>query len=152
MAVKIHKFRGISKWAKVQDPVFKYQSTTEKETTIDLYLDDESWDEYEASGCRAKRRNDDEGDFIKLKRPEVMPTKKGDKYLGIPMIVDEKDNIIDALLGNGSEVTVKVKIYDTKYGKGTRMEAILVHKLEEYEGGEEADEEVGEDGEVIFKF
>ncbi|WP_205105296.1 hypothetical protein, partial [Sutterella massiliensis] len=35
-------------------------------------------------------------------------------------------------LGNGSEVTVDIAVYDTQKGKGHRVEKITVHNLVEY--------------------
>jgi hypothetical protein len=37
-------------------------------------------------------------------------------------------------IGNGSTVTAKLSIYDSKFGKGTRLEAVRVDEHVPYEG------------------
>ena len=49
----------------------------------------------------------------------------------LPPEVFDKDNqpIDPTTVGNGSKATVKLSVYDTGYGKGSRLEAVRVDEL-----------------------
>lgn len=50
-----------------------------------------------------------------------------------PKVVDKDKNPYNGLIGNGSDVTIKLDVYDTKYAnKGHRLVAVMVNKLVEY--------------------
>ena len=113
---------GIAKWVKV----YPGQEDTKfgKRAGLDLYLDEESLPTFKASGSRIELRENEDGKFIKLTR-DIDKTFK-DIPLGYPKVFDKEVNTFDKIIGNGSRVAAKVVIYDSKFGKGTRLEAIQV--------------------------
>lgn len=60
--------------------------------------------------------------------------KKELVHFGPPKVIDKDGVPVTQLLGNGSEVVIKVVVYDSKKGKGHRLEAVQVHKLVVWEG------------------
>lgn len=132
-------FRGIARWAKVQKPDTKYDVYT-----LDLHLNDESWGMFKDSGLELKiREDDDNGDYVKLRRPVTKKTSKGLVDMGPPQVLLRKGDdyeAFDGLVGNGSEVICKVRVYDTEKGKGHELVTVAVEKLAEYTesvGGED---------------
>ena len=131
MATQVVYLSGIAKWCKNREPDPKYGNYE-----VDLYLDEESWLLFEGTGSRATPKEDDEGEkFIRLRRPHQREFKDELKIYGPPASFLNGEPFTGNI-GNGSKVTVKVEVYDTKKGKGTRWEAIRVDELVEYEGKE----------------
>lgn len=152
---KAYYFRGTCKWAKVRKPDDRFGNYT-----IDLYLDDESWNKYEDSGLELKVREDEDGKFLKFRRPEKKEIKGDVVHLGPPSVVfntgetddqgrsiyeDRDDNV---LVGNGSVVVCRVHVYETVRGLGHTLEAVAVDDLVEYDGGVEG--AGGENNEYTF--
>ena len=135
MATKEFYLSGICKWAKVlpDNGDAKFERWT-----IDLFMDDKSWGKFDDSGLQLKVREDDEGDkFVKFARR--FTDWEGNK-VDAPEI-----HGADGEIGNGSEVTIKVEVFDTKNGKGHRLLAVRVDELQEYES-----RQVDEDIDVPF--
>jgi len=136
MATTYLNMKGFVKWAKVQEAVGNYEGTGE-ETTVDFYPDAESWGSFDESGLQLKKYKDEDEDasYIKLRRPMMKTFGEEIIDLGLPKIVDDKGKDIprDTLIGNGSVVTVRVKVYDTQKGKGHEFEGMKVHDLVAYE-------------------
>lgn len=129
MSTQMVYLTGIAKWAKVYKPDDKYQNFS-----LDLYLDKPSWAVFEESGLGLTPKEDDDGKFIKLRRP-VSKVIKGELVkFGPPAVFDKDKKEITDLIGNGSRVTVKVAVFDTVKGKGHRMEAVRVDELVKYAG------------------
>lgn len=130
MAQKTIVLTGTVKWAKVHQPDTKFG----KKYTLDLYLDAVSWDVFNKSGSRLTVRQDDDGRFVKLVRNHD-GTAKGEPVEFGPPPVFEKDGVTrtGVNIGNGSVITCKVEVYDSKYGKGTRLAAVRIDELVEYE-------------------
>jgi len=134
MATQVYYWSGEAQWAKVYDEGDKeYQNWQ-----IEVALDKESRRLFDESGSRLEFRKSDDGkEYIKIRRP--WEKKIGDKLRKFdpPPVLDKDGNPTDVLIGNGSLVTVKVEVYDTKKGKGTRLEAIRIDKLVPYAGNNE---------------
>jgi hypothetical protein len=134
MSTQITYLTGIGKWVKP----YPGQEDTKfgKKAVMDLYLDQQGLMNYQASGSRIKLRDDEEGTFIKLTRnvDQVI----NDKPLGHPVVIMKDDNgdyqPFDRLIGNGSKVVAKITTFDTKFGRGTRWEALEVVDHVAYEG------------------
>lgn len=152
MASKWINVKGFCKWAKVYDPD-DYQGA--KRWALTFYPDNEDeWAVIKKSGLQLRPKEDDLGKFIQLRRPvskvfgdevtffsppkitgavnvhyvndegeEVRQFRKGDKIerVGEPV-----------LIGNESKVIVNICVYDTRQGKGHRLEALNVLDLVEY--------------------
>jgi len=133
MARKNYYFSGIAKWAKVQEPQDNFDKTG-KEYSIDLYLNPESLALFQESELRIKLYEDEDGKYVKFRRPETKIIKEEAVELGKPKVMLNDGTEIDDLVGNGSEVVCKVSVYDTRMGKGHQLEAVRVDNLVEYTG------------------
>lgn len=126
------------KWAKVREPDEKYETYQ-----LPLYMDEKSWSAFQESGCQIKVKEDDDGKYVTFKRR----IREWDgKENGPPdvLLFNSETNIYDTwpvgLIGNGSIVTVRVDVYDSRNGKGHRMDRIGIDKLVEYGGNTAADQ------------
>lgn len=129
MASKVFYFSGKCKWAKLAKPDAKYSNFG-----IDVYLDAKSWDAFKKSDLQLKVKKDDDGSYVSFKRP-VSKLIKGElvEFGPVETLDAEGDALPDGtLVGNGSDVTCKVVVYDSMKGKGHRLEAVRVDTLVEY--------------------
>lgn len=137
MANSTYYFTGQCRYAKLRenqlDP--KYNKWA-----IDLNPDDESYQLFLDSGSRLKVKEDEEGNkWITFNRKKEMVKRDGTVVeFGPPAVAwrDGEPDDFNGNIGNGSKVTVKVEVYDSAAGKGTRLEAVRVEELVEYNSGE----------------
>jgi len=143
MASQTYKITGKSKWAKI----FPHSMDKNEDFhgpggayTIDLIVEQEAKDTFVSTGARTTPKVTEDGVTIKFKRKHNHPTI--DAFGGPPQVVDADSNDWDGtLVGNGSEVEVAFTVYDTKMGKGCRLEGVRVidlvelPPLEDAEGG-----------------
>jgi hypothetical protein len=145
MSSEIFYFTGLVKWAKVRQPDDKYQNYT-----IDLFMDEDSWDIFNESELTLEPKEVEEGEpngrYVRFRRPETKAIKNKLVQFGPPDVLDQ-DNLplpTNTMIGNGSKVTAKVLVYDSSKGKGHRLEAVRVDELVEYEGGVSVRNEVND--------
>jgi streptogramin lyase len=105
-------------------------------TKLTLIMDQENKDKLVASGSRMKITDMDDGRYlVQLRRFWVHDTYP--ELGGTPDVVDASGkqwNVEEnGLIGNGSTAFVKVNVYDTKTGKGTRLEGVQVINHVPYE-------------------
>lgn len=111
--------------------------------TINVYLDEAGLEAFQKSGSKKELKRDDEGIFVQLTRNETSERKDNKTgetssvFWGPPKVVVidpiEGEKLFKGQVGNGSKVTCKVEVYDTKrYGKGTRLVAVRVDELVEF--------------------
>lgn len=146
-------FQGKAKWAKLTTPDPKYHIWS-----IVLYPNDESYTrllELKAGsdthqGIMNNINKDDDGYYIRFKR-DVQKTLRG-KVVGMspPLVLeaDGKTPLTSALVGNGSDVTIKVQWYDyapkysnSKRGTAVRLESVRVDNLVPFEMNRDFSEE-----------
>jgi hypothetical protein len=127
MASSYYYLSGKAKWAKLFKPDDKY-----KNWQIQVYLDDQSMATYDESGMTMQKKQDEDGTFVTFRRPEAKVIKDELVKFNPPDVLDASGNKLEQLVGNGSDVTIKVIVYDTMKGKGHRLEAVKVNKLVEY--------------------
>lgn len=127
MASSYYFLSGKAKWAKLFKPDDKY-----KNWQIQVYLDDPSMKIYDESGMTMQKKTDDDGQFVTFRRPETKIIKEELVKFDPPTVMDTDGAKLDQLVGNGSDVTIKVVVYDTMKGKGHRLEAVKVTKLIPY--------------------
>lgn len=135
----MHSVKGTGNWAKVFDfsrDKGSFYEDCDGACTIDVLLDQEELAKLAESGSRLKPKVTDEGISVKFKRKFVHPSIPA--LGGAPKVVDAEDNVWDpeVSIGNGSEVEVFFTVYDTKFGKGTRLEGVRILDLVEYERAE----------------
>ena len=127
MASSYYYLTGKAKWAKLFKPDDKY-----KNWQIQVYMDEPSMKTFEESGMTMTKKTDEDGSFVTFRRPEAKVIKDELVKFEPPTVLDAEGNKLDQLVGNGSDVTVKVIVYDTMKGKGHRLEAVKVNKLVPY--------------------
>lgn len=111
---------GKAYWASVCAP----NTTFEPSWCIDVTLDEKTKVELESIGLNIHNKGDERGDFIKIKR-KVM--KRDGTEREAPTVVDSKRNPWDnSLIGNGSDVNVKFKVYEYEYNKKNGVSADLI--------------------------
>ena len=111
---------GKAYWASVCAP----NTTFEPSWCIDVTLDEKTKVELESIGLNIHNKGDERGDFIKIKR-KVM--KRDGTEREAPTVVDSKRNPWDnSLIGNGSDVNVKFKVYEYEYNKKHGVSADLI--------------------------
>lgn len=130
---KIYILKGKTNWCKVRTPDEKYDNYQ-----VPLYMDDASWADFEESGIQLKVKEDEDGKYVTFKRRHAeFNSKKGvNQVNGPPEVFILKDDeyvpMPEGLIGNGSEVTVKVQAFNTRNGIGHRLVSVGVDKLVEY--------------------
>lgn len=153
MATQYFYLEGTVEWAKVQEPVLKYQSKTDYEYSLDLTPDAASLAQFKASGSRKSIK---EGK-IKFNRDVSYLNKDGETVdAGAPIVLlrieDGTNETYTGLIGNGSKAIVKISVYDTRMGKGTRLEGLTILDLVEYEGGQPTEPITSSDGSKVLPF
>lgn len=139
MASETIYIKGTAMWAKLfernKDNAEFYEAT-DGQTKIDLILEKEEFDKLKEAGSRKKPDVTDEGLKVKLSRPWVHTSIE--EFGGPPQVVDAEGADWDdgVSIGNGSTVEVAVTIYDSKFGKGTRLDGVKVLELVPYESDE----------------
>lgn len=146
----VFKFRGKASWARVYEG--NHDEYGGKEFyKISVDMDEESVARFLKSGLRLQLKESEESgeDSVVTFRRDIHPKtgvgKNGKPYSlggGPPKVTDEDGDEITDLIGNGSEVEVKVERYPSKIGKfGHRLEAVKVIDLVKYEKPEDDEEE-----------
>lgn len=127
-------FTGKCNYAKVYKPDLDFDKINSS-WKIDLYMDDESWELFNDSGCQLKVKEDKKtGEkYVNFRRPTQKLIKDKIETFKPPVVVDKTNSPMTADIGNGSTVTVKVEIYNTRKGKGHTLEAVRVEELVPYE-------------------
>jgi hypothetical protein len=101
--------------------------------SFDLVVDEENLAKYKDAGIQSKPKVTDNGVTVKLKRKaKGMFENTG----GAPKVMNKDGSTWDrefgGIPGNGSKVSARVVVFDTKKGKGFRLEAVRVDELVEY--------------------
>ena len=142
-------------YAKIQEPAFKYQSTTEKEFSIDLIVDKATAKAFGKQFPKQKGKTVDNDDFeeiykmpppfpeqeeqyiLKLKRPAQYKDGKPLPESYWPKVMQKKGGKAvqiprEVLVGNGSTGKVSYDINENDYGTFAKLKNILVEDLKEY--------------------
>jgi hypothetical protein len=129
MATATHYISGTAEgFIRLNSPDEKYDNFY-----VGLSLNEASKAEFAASGMQMETKVSQEGkEFITFRRPNKKVIKDELVKFGAPKVIDKDSNPVTAFVGKGSELTLKVIVYDTVKGKGHRLEAVRVDKLVEY--------------------
>ncbi len=122
---------GVSGWTHLGQPG-KYGNYT-----VDMYLDDESWEKFDKVGLQLKPKEDDQGKYVTFRRPPSQQLINGTIIEhGPAKIVDDNGDPFEEpnRIWRGSKLTCRLVVYDTIKGKGHRLEAVRVEELAEREG------------------
>lgn len=143
-------FKGKARWAKVtgepKSETFTYKGKTitkPAQWSLDLFMDEPSLKAFKNSDSQLKVRTDKETemDFVSFHRPLTIKVKDEDIKLNPPEVLNSENEPITDLIGNGSEVTIKVSMFNTRMGTGTRLEAVRVENLIPYESKTQVSED-----------
>lgn len=103
-----------------------------------LYPDPKSMKAYKEADLKHPIKEDEEGQYITFKRNLKKPWKvksKENPEFDPPEVTDTAganwDND-DKLLGNGTELTIKLDTYATRKGRFARLDAVRIDKWVEY--------------------
>lgn len=151
MAKKVHKLAGEIHWAKVfesnrDQEGYKGQAKEyggEYSVTL-VVTDKEARAAHKATGSQAKFKTDpdkyDGQPYITFKRKHVVKIggQEIPAYGGAPLLYNaEGDPFLpddgSVLIGNNSQGIVKYTVYDAGENKGTRLDALQVTELNEFE-------------------
>jgi hypothetical protein len=106
-----------------------------------LYLDKPSlstWADLKKEGIMNHLKRDEDGEFVRLTRPPKKTFRGVDTPLAPPEVIDNTGKAVTELIGNGSDLTVKITVYyfnrqfDNTAGAAIRMEAVQVNELVPY--------------------
>ncbi len=101
--------------------------------SIGVTLDAVSQAEYDKSGIRLKSKVwKDSKPFYTFKRADKGLMRDSLVTFGPPKVIDKDQKPLTKFVGNGSKVTIKVLVFDTKNGKGHRLDTVRVDELIEY--------------------
>lgn len=128
MATQIYYLSGKCKYAKLNVPDERYG-----DYKLDLYLDDASWPKWHESGMQGEVKQDEGGKYVTIRRRPRQDY--GGKIIewGKPKVIDKDGNPFTDFIGDGSSLTVKVQVYDTRFkGKGKRLDTVRVDVLVPY--------------------
>ena len=141
MATTYHNVEGTFTWAQVtpgnEAVKFDFNGMNpgdlcldQKETKITIEMDEENLAVFSASGSRKGIKDGNKVEFVRDPSKEL-----GEDLLGYPMVVlgEEGREVYEGRIGNGSRGRVNFCVYDSKNGKGTRLEGVRVLELVEYE-------------------
>lgn len=126
---------GKAYWARIHKPDDKYGRFT-----MDFYPDDKSWKVYKSTGLSLKERESEHGTYIKLGVASVRLDKDGTAVKSTVLVLDENNQPTKKEFGNGSDVTVKIEVFDAKNGTGHRLIAVRADKLIEYSNPKQVSE------------
>ena len=156
---------GVFAYAKIQEPAFKYQSTTEKEFSIDIIVDKATAKAFGKQFPKQKGKTVDNDDFeeiykmpppfpdqdeqfvLKLKRPAQYKDGNPLPESYWPKVMQKKGGKAvqvprEVLVGNGSVGKVSYDVNENDFGTFAKLKNILVEDLKEYKksGGSGADD------------
>jgi len=133
MASKYVRMTGFIKWANSQygglfspDPSYGNYSVT-------FYPDPPSVEKFKASGMKLEFKNDEDGDFVKLRRPHEKIIKNENQVFGRPKIFFPEGVEGTKDIGNGTKVEVTVVVYPAGRHTGHRLESVKVLELVRFE-------------------
>lgn len=132
---KYYKIKGKAYWAKVSPP-----GDVEYGHYNMLFAPDDMDEWLKVTGLKLKERvSPDDTPAVSLRRPFSKDFKKDGKvetvdFGPVPLFNADDSPIINERphIGNGSKVTVKVSVYQTKKGPGHRLEAVRIDDLVEF--------------------
>ena len=134
MATKLFTIDGEARWAKVFTPD-EYNGVEKYKINI-IPATPKDWNTIKESGLRVSVKKDNDGkEYITLSRPKIgKKNDDGEEFGGgQPLVLGPDKEAFTKLIGNGSQVEVLFATYDTRMGKGHRLETVMVKEHIPYE-------------------
>lgn len=141
MATKFYTWSGEIKWAKVTEA--NKDTKYDEDGVYNVNFFPANFEAVKESGIQVEPKMDQEtGDlYFKLSRRHKQLIKKEVVEFGPPEVRYNKEPYTGPI-GNGSKAMVNVAIFDTKKGKGHRLERITITDLVEYTPTEKTEDDV----------
>ena len=120
---------GKAMWANITTPNTRFG---DPKYQITVLTDEDTASSLEAMGLSQVR---DKSGQPQYDQPAFSFSRKvnvGTRVNEAPKLVDTENNPLDVLVGNGSEVKVKIKPYSNNFGTFAELMAVKVDKLVEY--------------------
>lgn len=159
--------QGVLAYAKIQEPGTKYQSTTEREYSVDVIVSEDQADEWNELFPKQTAKVVKTLDFEKIyKIPAPFPEEKKQYVIKLkrpaqykdgnpiaeqyrPKVLQKKGNVNvdithEVLVANGSEGFVSYETNSNDFGTFARLRNVLVTKLIPYERSASADDDFGD--------
>lgn len=141
MATQYISFRGKAHYCKPYEAQIDRGFEDKDEGTFanwntGLILDDATLIAYKALGLNQVKIK--EGNIVTFKRQEFKKDYKTGELeaLGAPRVTIPDGAVEGAAIGNGSDISVSIEVYDYQYknrpGRAARWNAVTVHELVEY--------------------
>jgi len=122
--------KGKAMWANITSPNTRFQP---HKYGLTVLTDTDTASKLEGIGLNQVR---DRAGQPKYDEPAFTFSKRASRNDGsantAPKLVDADGNSMDVAIGNGSEVTVKIKPYKNNYGRFAELMAVKVDNLIEY--------------------
>jgi hypothetical protein len=132
MARKIYYFSGKCEWAQVFQPTPDYDKSKQS-YKINLIFDQQSLNMFHDSELQLKlKEHKDGGKYTTFRRPTHQMIKGEVTEAGPPEVIDADGKPMEVKIGNGSDVALKVEVYDSARGKGHRLLGVKVINLIPY--------------------
>ena len=121
---------GIGNWCKFYE--HNKDSFGDKEFySVDMLLDEDNAKRLSATGAKQKLLVQEDGLVkVKIRRNHENPIPE---FGGPPVVMDIEGKPFTDLIGNGSKLTLKLCVYNSKFGKGVRLEKVRIDELVKYE-------------------
>ena len=131
--------KGKAMWANITSPNTRFQP---HKYGLTVLTDQETADKLESFGLSQVRSRTVQ---LKYEEPAFTFSRRAERNDGTsndaPKLLDSDGNQLDSLVGNGSEVTVKIKPYKNNYGSFAELIAVKVDNLVEYSEADSDNEE-----------
>jgi hypothetical protein len=141
MATKTIELTGTLEWAKLFEfnrDQGEFDVETDGATSVNLLMDEATFKKMKDAGVRKQGKKDDDTGQIRVNFKRAWADKFGrDWAAGPPKVFTPAGNDWDTeemgLIGNGSTGVVFLDVYDTKMGKGCRLNGVQVVDHVEFE-------------------
>jgi len=113
----------------------------DKKWKVDFYPDVKSKQTITDAGIMLRYKAGEFGMYIRPARPTQKMFKKGLVEFDPPEVTDKDGKKWEGgIIGNGSEATLRLSVFDTVNGPGHRLEAVRIDSLVEYHSPEDSEE------------
>tara|TARA_B110000093_G_scaffold28364_1_gene28112 strand:+ start:2249 stop:2794 length:546 start_codon:yes stop_codon:yes gene_type:complete len=143
MATNTIELTGTLEWAKLFESNRdngEYDVETDGATTVTLLMEDDVFKAMKDSGVRKQGKPDPEGRGTRVTFKRPWKDRFDREWAAGPPVVYTPAGSVwsedgDGLIGNGSVGVVYLDVYDTKMGKGCRLNGVQVIDHVVFEGG-----------------
>lgn len=112
---------GPARWARL------YESNKDTKygdaSNVEIQLDSKALETLKNVGWRGKIKEDN---WAKFSRKHEQIYADGPRKMGCPMVLSSSRKPFSEMIGNGSILSLKLEVYPSKFGIGSRIEEVTV--------------------------